>query len=102
MSHIHGSQCSPWKVLAWIGVKRPMQFLHNTIAITRVPNPFRIRAFSAPVGQAVISTSIEVINSIKAAGWWDNIKQKVYCHTTTCNHRSPSSLRWFPFKDSDR
>ncbi|KAL9997037.1 hypothetical protein Hdeb2414_s0657g00930981 [Helianthus debilis subsp. tardiflorus] len=63
------------KVLGWIGVKRPMQVLRNTAAITRVPNPFQIRAFSAPAGQAVISTSIEVINSIKAAGWWENIKQ---------------------------
>jgi hypothetical protein len=62
------------KALIWIGVRRPMLVLRNAVARLRVPNPFRIRAYSAPSGQAIISTSIAVIESLQSAGWWDGVR----------------------------
>jgi len=63
------------KVLAWVGVKRPMEVLRNAIAFERVPHPFQLRAYASPAGQALITSSIAVIDSIESSGWWSQIKR---------------------------
>lgn len=61
------------RALSWIGVKRPMEALRNPVSYARIPNPFKIRSTACPAGQALICTSVAVITSVKAAGWWDKI-----------------------------
>jgi hypothetical protein len=57
----------------WIGMKRVKEVLIS--GNEYVPNVFLIRANSAPAGQAIITSTVQVIKSLQSANWWDPIKE---------------------------
>ncbi|KAJ0982612.1 hypothetical protein J5N97_010867 [Dioscorea zingiberensis] len=61
--------------LRWIEVKRPMEVLKAGMTGDHIPNVFRVRAYLAQSGQALITTSCVVIKSFMSKNWWNPIKE---------------------------